>query len=148
MSRIITRFFTWNVDERGGVLEKAKSLGAKALVPPEKFPRGHLPDAGSRGEHSGAMEVEEIALSSYLGPRRKHRGSCHEDNAKLWTATVSVALCASVPLWGRWQEKNAKKPAIAPAAKPGAAEMERLKFIWVSGTTRRRIRIGVLSERG
>ncbi len=51
-----------------------------------------------------------------------------KNNAKLWTATVSVALALSVPLWAALQEKTPEKPAIAPAAKPGAAEMERLKF--------------------
>src|SRR6267378_1295036 len=41
---------------------------------------------------------------------------------------VTVLLALSVPPWAAWQEKTAEKPAIAPAAKPGAAEMERLKF--------------------
>ena len=48
--------------------------------------------------------------------------------AKFWIVTISLAL--SVPLWAARQEKTAEKPATAPApqAKPGAAEMERLKF--------------------
>ena len=43
-------------------------------------------------------------------------------------ATISIALLLGVPLPAALQEKTAEKPAIAPAAKPGAAEMERLKF--------------------
>jgi len=48
--------------------------------------------------------------------------------AKFWIVTISLAL--SVPLWAALQEKTAEKPTAAPAAaaKPGAAEMERLKF--------------------
>jgi hypothetical protein len=38
---------------------------------------------------------------------------------------ISVALLLSLPLWAALQEKTAGKPA---AARPGAAEMERLKF--------------------
>jgi hypothetical protein len=41
-------------------------------------------------------------------------------------AVISVALL-SLPLWAALQEKTPEKPAVAPA-KPGAAEMERLKF--------------------
>jgi hypothetical protein len=44
------------------------------------------------------------------------------------TATISIAIVLTVPLWAALQEKTAEKPAIAPAEKPGAAEMERLKF--------------------
>jgi hypothetical protein len=50
-----------------------------------------------------------------------------KNNVKFWTATVSVALVLSVPLWAALQEKTAEKPPTVPAAKPGAAEMERLK---------------------
>ena len=46
--------------------------------------------------------------------------------AKFWIVTISVAL--SVPLWAARQEKTAEKQAATPAVKPGAAEMERLKF--------------------
>jgi hypothetical protein len=50
--------------------------------------------------------------------------------AKFCIVTISVAL--SVPLWAARQEKTAEKqaatPAVAAAAKPGAAEMERLRF--------------------
>ncbi len=42
--------------------------------------------------------------------------------AKFWFVTISLAL--SVPLWAARQEKMDEKPAV----KPGAAEMERLKF--------------------
>ncbi len=42
-------------------------------------------------------------------------------------ATISGALLLSLPLWAALQEKTAEKPAAA-AAKPGLAEMERLKF--------------------
>ena len=48
--------------------------------------------------------------------------------AKFWIVTIALAL--SVPLWASLQEKPAEKQAgaAAPQAKPGAAEMERLKF--------------------
>jgi len=46
--------------------------------------------------------------------------------AKFWIVTISLAL--SVPLWAARQEKTAGKPAVSPAVKPGAAEMERLRF--------------------
>jgi hypothetical protein len=46
--------------------------------------------------------------------------------AKFWIVTISVAL--SVPLWAARQEKMAEKQAATPAVRPGAAEMERLKF--------------------
>ena len=46
--------------------------------------------------------------------------------AKFWFVTISLAL--SVPLWAARQEKMAEKQAATPAVKPGAAEMERLKF--------------------
>jgi hypothetical protein len=50
--------------------------------------------------------------------------------SKLRIAMVSMALVLCIPLWAGLQEKSAEKPAAAaaPAAKPGAAEMERLKF--------------------
>jgi hypothetical protein len=50
--------------------------------------------------------------------------------AKVRTAAISFALVLSVPLWATLQEKTAEKPApaAAQAAKPGAAEMERVKF--------------------
>jgi hypothetical protein len=43
---------------------------------------------------------------------------------------IAIAMVLSVPLWAALQEKTGEKPATpaAPAAKPGAAEMERLKF--------------------
>lgn len=49
---------------------------------------------------------------------------------KVRTAVISFALVLSVPLWAALQEKTAEKsaPAAAQAAKPGAAEMDRLKF--------------------
>ena len=46
--------------------------------------------------------------------------------AKFWIVTISLAF--SVPLWAARQEKPAEKQAATPAVKPGAAEMERLKF--------------------
>ncbi|MGB2898203.1 MAG: hypothetical protein WBB89_02985 [Candidatus Acidiferrum sp.] len=46
--------------------------------------------------------------------------------AKFWIVTISLVL--SVPLWAALQEKMAEKPPAAPAVRPGAAEMERLKF--------------------
>jgi hypothetical protein len=51
--------------------------------------------------------------------------------SKVRVGTISIALVLSVPLWAALQEKTAEKPASAspgPAAKPGVAEMERLKF--------------------
>lgn len=42
--------------------------------------------------------------------------------------TIFIALLLSLPLWAKLQEKSTEKSAVAPAAKPGAAEMERLKF--------------------
>ncbi len=49
---------------------------------------------------------------------------------KGWTVAISFALVFSCPLWAALQEKNSQKPApaVAQAAKPGTAEMERLKF--------------------
>jgi hypothetical protein len=46
-------------------------------------------------------------------------------NQRVWTVTILIALVLSVPLWAGLQEKFTEKPA---AAKPGLAEMERLKF--------------------
>jgi len=46
--------------------------------------------------------------------------------AKFWIVTISLVL--SVPLWAALQEKTAEKPPAAPAVRPGAAEVERLKF--------------------
>jgi hypothetical protein len=45
-------------------------------------------------------------------------------------ATILIAIVLCLPLWAALQEKTAEKPAsaAAQAAKPGAAEMERLKF--------------------
>jgi hypothetical protein len=50
--------------------------------------------------------------------------------AKVRTAAISFALVLSVPLWAALQEKTAEKPApaTAQAAKPGAVEMDPLKF--------------------
>jgi hypothetical protein len=49
---------------------------------------------------------------------------------KAWTAAISFALALSIPLCAALQEKTAEKPAPAAAqsAKPGAVEMDRLKF--------------------
>jgi len=50
---------------------------------------------------------------------------------KVLTAAISFALVLSVPLWAALQEKTAGKPAPASArtaARPGTAEMDRLKF--------------------
>jgi hypothetical protein len=56
------------------------------------------------------------------------KGAVVKNDAKVWMATVLIALLLSVPLWAALQEKTAEKPAAAPAVKPGAAEMGRLKF--------------------
>ncbi len=47
-----------------------------------------------------------------------------KNNLRTWTAAVSIVISLSIPLWAARQEKAAEKPA----AKPGVAEMERLKF--------------------
>jgi hypothetical protein len=44
------------------------------------------------------------------------------------TVTTFIAVLLSLPLWAGLQEKTAEKPVAAPAGKPGAVEMERLKF--------------------
>lgn len=55
-----------------------------------------------------------------------------KNSSKIGTvAMISIALLLSVPLWAALQEKTGERPAAAtaaPAAKPGMAEMERLKF--------------------
>jgi hypothetical protein len=55
-----------------------------------------------------------------------------ENSSRIRTiAVISFALLLGVPLWAALQEKTGEKPAAAPAApaaKPGVAEMERLKF--------------------
>jgi len=55
-----------------------------------------------------------------------------KNNQKTWPARISIAVLLAIPLWAARQEKTAEKPAAAasaaPAAKPGEAEMERLKF--------------------
>jgi hypothetical protein len=43
-------------------------------------------------------------------------------------ATILIAVVLSLPLWAAMQEKTAEKPAAVPPARPGVAEMERLKF--------------------
>jgi hypothetical protein len=49
--------------------------------------------------------------------------------SRVWVLVmISIALLLGVPLWATLQEKSSEKPAAVPAAKPGAAEMERLKF--------------------
>ena len=50
------------------------------------------------------------------------------DNRKrVLSAMFALAMLATAITMAAWQEKSAEKPAVA-AAKPGAAEMERLKF--------------------
>ena len=44
------------------------------------------------------------------------------------TVAIFAALLLSLPLWAMLQDKTAEKPAVAATGKPGAAEMERLKF--------------------
>jgi hypothetical protein len=51
--------------------------------------------------------------------------------SRIRIVTISIALALSVPLWAERQEKTTEKPAaasVAPTVKPGAAEMDRLKF--------------------
>jgi len=51
----------------------------------------------------------------------------------------ALAMLAATLTMAARQEKTAEKPAAVPPARPGVAEMERLKFIWANGTTPRRI---------
>jgi hypothetical protein len=62
--------------------------------------------------------------------QRENKGEAMKNYLKLWTAVISIALLLSIPLWAALQEKTGEKPAApaAEAAKPGLAEMERLKF--------------------
>ena len=50
--------------------------------------------------------------------------------SKVRVATISMVLVVCVPLWAALEEKTGQKTTPAPlgATKPGAAEMERLKF--------------------
>src|SRR6266478_4286455 len=50
-----------------------------------------------------------------------------ENRKRVLSAMFAVAMLATAITIAAWQEKSAEKPAVA-AAKPGAAEMERLKF--------------------
>jgi Protein of unknown function (DUF1579) len=43
-------------------------------------------------------------------------------------ATILIVVSLSLPLWAKFQAKTAEKTPSSPAAKPGVAEMERLKF--------------------
>jgi hypothetical protein len=58
----------------------------------------------------------------------RRRGAAMKSISKLRIVTISIAL--SVPLWAALQEKTPEKLAAppGPAARPGVAEMERLKF--------------------
>jgi hypothetical protein len=55
------------------------------------------------------------------------KGAAMNNPSKLGIMTLSIALALGVPLWAGLQEKTSEKPAAAPA-KPGVAEMGRLKF--------------------
>src|SRR6266853_2328607 len=50
-----------------------------------------------------------------------------ENRKRVLSAMFALAMLATAITMAAWQEKSAEKPAVA-AAKPGAAEMERLKF--------------------
>ena len=59
------------------------------------------------------------------------RGVLMKHMRRVRIATISIVLVLCGPLWAERQEKTAEKPAaasVAPAVKPGAAEMDRLKF--------------------
>ena len=59
------------------------------------------------------------------------RGVVMKNMRRVRIATISIVLVLCGPLWAERQEKTAEKPAaasVAPAVKPGAAEMDRLKF--------------------
>ena len=59
------------------------------------------------------------------------RGVLMKNMRRVRIATISIVLVLCGPLWAERQEKTAEKPAaasVAPAVKPGAAEMDRLKF--------------------
>jgi hypothetical protein len=57
----------------------------------------------------------------------KTRGAVMKSMRRARIMTMSIAVVLSLPLRAALQEKTAEKPAIA-AARPGAAEMDRLKF--------------------
>src|SRR6266436_2170893 len=50
-----------------------------------------------------------------------------ENRKRVLSAMFALAMLATAITMAAWQEKSAEKPAVA-AAKPGAAEMERLIF--------------------
>src|SRR5258708_10210438 len=50
-----------------------------------------------------------------------------ENRKRVLSAMFALAMLATAITMAAWQEKSAEKPAVA-AAKPGAAEMGRLKF--------------------
>src|ERR1700731_3909192 len=59
------------------------------------------------------------------------RGAVMNSISRIRILTISIVLVLCVPLWAERQEKTAEKPtaaSVAPALKPGAAEMGRLKF--------------------
>jgi hypothetical protein len=71
-----------------------------------------------------------LAREPAIGSLRR-KGAAMTNNHKSRAAAALFALVAGIPLWAARQEKTAEKPAASPAAqaaKPGAAEMERLKF--------------------
>jgi Protein of unknown function (DUF1579) len=71
-----------------------------------------------------------LARKPAIGSARR-KGAAMTNNHKSRAAAALFALVAGIPLWAARQEKTADKPAAsaaAQAAKPGAAEMERLKF--------------------
>jgi len=91
--------------------------------------RGQLLDEYSASiEISFTMDVLCASREIGHGDTEKTRGAVMSKMARTRIATISIALLLGVPLPAALQEKTAEKPAIAPAAKPGAAEMERLKF--------------------
>src|SRR5260370_4884369 len=65
------------------------------------------------------------------GSRRREERMVKNISNVRTLATISIRLLLSLPLGAALQEKAGQKQAAAPApqaAKPGAAEMERLKF--------------------
>src|SRR5712691_1333724 len=51
-----------------------------------------------------------------------------ENRKRVLSVMFALAMLATAITMAAWQEKSTEKPAAAQAVKPGAAEMERLKF--------------------
>src|SRR2546427_4839321 len=103
-----------------------RSLRAACYSTPPTRPRGR---AGSPTPSSAATPLIRFRLLfCRWGKRSEAKEEMMNPVARLWTAAISFALVLSVPLCAALQEKASEKTAVAPTAKPGVAEMERLRF--------------------